>query len=87
MKDPDMIKLKRSNVMNFRVQLESEFNDFFSLYPTLFKIVCDGSDLTRLAEMLYMIDEMKKGGITKDSAEKELGESLAGEYLYPNLPK
>ncbi len=76
-----MIELRSENETECRLLMQREFGKFFDVYPALFTMVYDGGDLRPLAEMLCMIDEMKKGRISKENAEKELGENLADKYI------
>jgi hypothetical protein len=84
LKDREIINLDQ---VDRKTKLESEFTEFYDKYPSLFSHVINNGDLKRLAEMLCMIDKIKNNTVTFRDGEKLLGESLAGEYIYPKVNK
>ena len=85
MLEEDIQKLKDEDNNKFIQKLEDEFPDFCDKYYSLFRTVIDGNDLTNLYKMLEMIVKVQDKNISIETAEKQLGEELAEEYLYPNL--
>ena len=80
-------EIKNLDQVERKIKLESEFTEFYDKYPSLFSHVINNGDLKRLAEMLCMIDKIKNNTVTFRDGEKLLGESLAGEYIYPKVNK
>jgi hypothetical protein len=75
------IKELKDNFMAYSAKLESEFPIFSDNYPTLFKKIIKGEDISRLAQYLHMIQKMRTKKISVADGEKELGEALADTYI------
>lgn len=86
-KEINLIKLKKSNLLDIEIEISTRFPDFYDSHPYLVKKVCKGDDLTMLYEMLNKLDHVEKGNETLTSVETNLGHTLADKYLYPNLKK
>lgn len=80
---PEMIKLKEDNYVLYDAKVQKEFEKFHDEYPTLLKIIAKGSDLAFLDKMLNMITKINNNEIEKMDGEKQLGEELAEQYIYP----
>ena len=65
--------------------MESIFPAFSCNYYSLFQKIISGDDLNHLFSMLGAIERIKDGEITVDEVEKNLGEELAEEYVYPHI--
>ena len=87
LEDSDYVELKKNDPSRHRTTIEREFFSFWEKYPTLFKLIYKGEDISRLAEMLCMIEKLKSKKVSVEQGEKELGESLAKKYLYPKFKK
>ena len=74
---------KLNNVVIYRKKLDEEFREFADRYPTLFKKVISGEDLSRLAEMIYYIEKIRSKKTTFEAAEEELGKNMAKDYIKP----
>lgn len=87
MQEPCIVKLKKDNNAKCLMKVDEEFSEFAERYPSLFRHVYNGYSLDRLAEMLCAIDKIKAGQINVETVEKEMGESLAKQYLPEELVK
>lgn len=87
MNEEEMKFLSKENNSLFIDKMSEEFSEFSDKYYTLFRTVIDREDLTNLFKMLEMIQKIKNNKIDVKSAEKQLGEELADQYLYPALNK
>ena len=83
----ELIELKNKDEDEFDRHMEEKFPAFSFRYYALFKKIISGEDITPLFSMLGGIERIKKGDITIEEVEKDLGEELAEEYIYPHLNK
>ena len=81
----DMIELKKNNHSEYVMNMEKEFPEFSVRYYSLFMKIISGDDITPLMSMLYAIDQVKKGNLSLEDAEKQVGNDLACKYIYPNF--
>ena len=51
------------------------------------KKIVNGDDLKYLEKMLDAMESIKNNEVSKEEAEKVLGEELAEEYIYPLVNK
>ena len=79
--------LKDTNFELYKYRVESTFTEFNDKYPTIVKKILQGDNLDYLDKMLTAMDQIKKNNVTKDEVEKNLGEELAQEFLYPVVNK
>jgi len=82
-KEPEMIEMKTFNKALYQTVFEKEYPEFSEDYPTLFRKVIMGEDLSMLAQMLYMMEKINSNKIDKDAGERIVGETLAKKYVYP----
>ena len=67
-------------------KLEVEFKDLFEIYPSIFKMACEGNmDFVRLKYMLQMIDNVKQNKISEHDASVDVGQKLVDEIVKPDL--
>jgi hypothetical protein len=83
--EDEMVKLKENDPSEFSNYMESQFPAFSFRYYSLFQTIIEGKDLTPLFGMLGSIEQIKSGAMTLDQAEKEQGEELAQEFVYPHV--
>ena len=83
----EQIYLKNTNFELYKYRFESNFPEFNEKYPTILKKIINGDDLKYLEKMLNAMDAIENNQVTKEQAEKVLGEELAEEYLYPLVNK
>jgi len=83
----EMLKIRDSDSKNFEEVVGDKFQQFKMSYPSIFELVVKGEDLTNLLEMLEKISLIKSNEIKMEDAEEQLKESLAEQYVYPNLTK
>jgi len=81
----EMKELKSSNKSLYETTIQKEFSQFYTDYPTLFRVILNGSDLSFLERMLGMITKIQNNDIDKFDGEKILGEELAEKYIYPAI--
>lgn len=79
--------LKDTNFELYKYRFESNFPEFNKNFPTIIKKVINGDDLKYLEKMLDAMESIEDNKVTKEEAEKVLGEELAQEYLYPLVNK
>ena len=79
--------LKDTNFELYKYRFESNFPEFNEKFPTIMKKIVNGDDLKYLEKMLDAMDAIEENKVTKEEAEKVLGEELAEEYLYPLVNK
>lgn len=81
--------MKKQNMTD--VQMEMYFidneEDLYTQFTHLIKKIIKGGDMEYLYKMLDMIEDVKVGRKDKESAEKEMAEELANDYLYPSFDK
>lgn len=56
-------------------------SDIMNKYPFLVTQLCSGGDMTMLDMMLYKLEQVEKGELNQDTADKQIGKQLADEYL------
>jgi hypothetical protein len=81
--DPD----GKKSVFDLELELLEVFPEFYDQYPFLVKKICKKDDLTFLYKMLENLDMVEKGDKSMATVELNLGEELAGKYLYPKVDK
>jgi transcription antitermination factor NusA-like protein len=79
--------LKDTNPELYKYRFESNFPEFSEKYPTIIKKIISGDDLKYLDKMLDAMENIQNNTVTKEEVEKELGEELATEYIYPLINK
>lgn len=85
--EDEVVKLRKENEPEYITYMESKFPAFSFRYYALFQTIIEGKDLTPLFGMLGAIERVKKGDSSLDQEEKDLGEELAEEYVYPFVNK
>lgn len=83
----EQLYLKETNFELYKYRFESNFPEFNQSFPTIMKKIINGDDLKYLEKMLDAMDAIEENKVTKEQAEKVLGEELAEEYLYPLVNK
>jgi len=78
--------IKKHSIEKYKETMKSIFPIFANEYATIFKLILNNDDLSKLYYMIDSINQIKKGR-DKDIVEKEIGEKLAEEYLYPIVGK
>ena len=78
--------IKNYSIEKYKETMKSIFPIFSGEYSTIFKLILNNEDLSKLYYMFDSINLIKKGR-DKDTVEKEIGEKLAEEYLYPIVGK
>ena len=83
----EMVQLKKTDDAEYKAQMEEKFPQFAFRYYAIFLKLLSGEDITPLLEMLVQIEKVQSGEKTIEQAEKELGEQLAEQYIYPKVGK
>ena len=83
-----MQKLKIKSEKKYIMKMNNTFYFFKLNYPSIYDLIIKNENLDYLYKMFDMKDEIDSGrGKDKETIEKELGELLAAEYLYPVTDK
>lgn len=63
----------------------NDYPELYEEYPAVIKRLCrkENQDNTVLFQMIEHLENVEKGKTTLEKVEKELGEELAGKYVYP----
>jgi len=77
-----MKELKKKSNQEFVDNMDSIFKIFKYNFPSIYNIILVHDNLEYLYKMLDVKDKIDNGG-DKEKLEKELGELLANEYIYP----
>ena len=77
----------KKSVFDLELELLEVFPEFYDQYPFLVKKICKKDDLTFLYKMLDNLDMVEKGDKSMATVELNLGQELAGKYLYPKVDK
>ena len=75
-------KLKKKSQKEYEEFMDSNFTFFKLNYHTIYKTILIEDNIEYLNMMLNMKDEIDNGG-DKNKIEKNMGEILAKEYIYP----
>jgi hypothetical protein len=77
----------KDNAFESELYIMETYPEFYQEYPFLVKKICKKENLSMLYKMLGLLDNIEKGNDTLNNVEKNLGEELANNYLYPNIKK
>ena len=80
-------KHKEKADLEKEIEVLTAMPEFYEACPYLVKRLCRGQDMAMLDKMLKSLEKVEKGEATLAGTEAVLGEELAEQYLYPNLPK
>jgi len=83
----EMIKVKNNDSKDFENIVKDKFSKFEKRFPSIFEMVLKGENLDNLLVMLQKIDMVKRGDVGMNQVEDELRDSLAEQYVYPNMTK
>ena len=75
----------KNNPFESELYIMETYPEFYQEYPFLVKQICKKDDLTMLYKMLGLLDNIEKGKDTLDNVEKNLGQELANDYIYPHI--
>lgn len=56
-------------------------SDIMAKYPFLVSMMCSGGDMSMLDMMMYKLNQIQKGELSHDEADREIGKQLADDYL------
>ena len=79
-------ELKKKSEKKYKNFMISNFQNFSFKYPKLFDMILINDDLKYLDLMLQGLEDIKKGK-SKGEVDKEIGEQLAQQYVYPLVNK
>ena len=77
----------KKDVFEFEMELLEVFPEFYDAHPSLVKKLCKREDISFLYKMLENLDQVEKGNKSIASVEMNLGQELAGKFLYPVVNK
>ena len=67
---------------------DPEILEFKTTKPKLYSMILDKNcDITMLYNLVKLHENMNKGSISKDDAEKQFGEIAANRYVYPLISR
>jgi len=66
-------------------EIRSQVGDFALAHPELFKKILAGEDLSQLAGMIRMLEQMGRGNLTQHQASMIVGTQLAEKFLPPQF--
>ncbi len=66
-------------------EIRSQVGDFALSHPELFKKILAGEDLSQLAGMIRMLEQMGRGSVTQHQASMIVGTHLAEQFLPPQF--
>jgi hypothetical protein len=79
---PELQELKTKDKDKYKEQMREYFPVFSSSYESLFALIIENTNLMILDKMLEQLINIEMGNISKDDAEKRLGDLLADNFLY-----
>lgn len=87
-KDSEKNKRSSSDLVQYKEEVKEKFQDFAYCYPALFyKIVEDGDrfEFNQLITMLQLMNKVNKDEISKDDADKFVGQEMVDKYVKPKI--
>lgn len=76
-----IIEIKKYLQNHSKNETSIKFSEFNDKYPSIFKLIISGKDISQLYNMLYTIDNIRKNKITKEQADIKYGKILAEKYI------
>ena len=83
----EILKLKKEDSKSFEDMIKNKFDSFSERYPSIFDMVIKGENLDNLLLMLQKIDMVKRDEVDMKQVEEDLRDSLADQYVFPNMTK
>ena len=83
----NIIQIKNYLKTNSQNETKIKFKDFEKRYPSVYKKIVSGEDLTKLLEMLQTLFKIRLGEIKKDEADRMYGSKLSQEYIPEHILK
>lgn len=83
--DKNIKKIKNDSVDEYIKLMNKTFGYFRFNYPSIFSLILKNENTNYLYLMLDKMKEIQNGG-NKEKIEKDIGELLAKDYIYPLLP-
>src|SRR6187399_1999190 len=80
----DIIKKRINKDLNY---FSKKYQYLYDNVPTMFRMVYD-NDFDYMPMINLMLEKYKKmsnGSVTHEDASKDIGETLAEKYIYPNI--
>lgn len=81
MNTDEMIFLKKYHEDEYEIKLAEFVPNFKEEYPSLFKMIISGQDLSILNEFLNNIEDIENGKKTLNDARNDLGMMLHNKYV------
>lgn len=83
----NIIEIRKYLQNNSQNETKIKFKDFENRYPSVYKKIVSGDDLSKMLDMLQTLAKIRNGDITKDDADKMYGNQLAKEYIPEHILK
>ena len=87
-RDSEKQKRQKTEMMKYKDEVKEKFQDFAYCYPALFyKIVEDGDqfEFNQLITMLQLMRKVNQDEISKDDADKFVGQEMVDKYVKPKI--
>lgn len=87
-RDSEKKKRDKNDMVHYKEDVKQHFQDFAYCYPALFfKIVEDGErfEFNQLITMLQLMKKVNEDEITKDDADKFVGQEMVDKYVKPKI--
>jgi len=85
MKTDEVSAMKEEDFGDYSNHMETKWPEFADRYYSVFQKVISGEDITMLLRMFAMLENVGRGHMSLESAERQLGEELAQQYIYPKV--
>lgn len=83
----DHEKIGIKNPSDLQILFSKAHQSIYDKYATVVKTICRKDDLTFLDKMIQSLEQVDKGKKSMKEVSNNLGEELAGKYLYPKVGK
>lgn len=84
MSKDDIMKMRKNNYVVYCQHMEEKFKEFSNEYYSVFQMVISGENISPLFKMLTQLENVQKGNISFEEAEKNVGAEIKG-FLPPEL--
>lgn len=84
MSKDDIMKMRKKNYAVYCQHMEEKFKGFSDEYYSVFQMVISGENISPLFKMLTQLDNVQKGKISFEEAEKNIGTEIK-EFLPSEL--
>lgn len=83
----NIIEIKNYLKYNSQNETKIKFKNFEKRYPSVYKKIASGDDLSKMLDMLQTLAKIRNGDITKENADSKYANQLAKEYIPEHILK